>query len=78
MLQLEHSRIVLQQLDLLPCMVSAVWLQILALAMQTLIVVNLKRAPDTTKILGRGITSTDLALLWECLGMTLQCYRRIL
>lgn len=68
----------LQQLDLLPRMVSVVWLQILALAIPTLLVVNLKRAPDTTKILGIGITSTDLAPLSECLGMTLQCYRRIL
>jgi hypothetical protein len=69
---------VLQQLDLLPLIVSAVWLQILALAMPTLLVVNLKRAQGTTQILGRGITSTDLTPLWECLGMTLQCYRRIL
>ena len=61
----------LQQLDLLLLMASAVWIQIIALAMPTLLVVNLKRASeDITKILGTGITSTDLTLLWVCLGMT--------
>jgi hypothetical protein len=59
-------------------MVSAVFLQILALTMPTLLVVNLKAAPDTTPILGRGITSTGPTPLWECSGMTPPCYRKTL